>query len=310
MQFDYTCVGLTILDILGRPIDAIPEGGTTSMIQQIRLTPAGTAAGPVVIGSKLGMKSALVGALGKDDMAFFIKSVLERQGVNTDYMQERDELPTAATMLAVNSEGQRPNFHAVGSSILLEIDDRMKDVIVNSRYIHWGGAGTLLKIDGERSAEILKEAKEKGATVTADFISPMEGTLNALKAIMPCVDYFLPSLDEAMVVAGTDTLEETGDFFLGLGAGACIFKTGAEGSVLYAKDVNKKFPAMDVEVLDTTGCGDSYCAGFAAGLSRGMNEEDACRFATATAALVATGLGSDAGVVSFEETEKFMNSQG
>ncbi len=309
MNFDYTCVGLTILDILGRHIDAIPEGGQTSLIQQIRLTPAGTAAGPAVIGAKLGLNTALVGALGKDDMALFLKTVLEKQGVNTEYMQDRDELPTAATMLAVNSDGQRPNFHAVGSSILLEIDDRMKAAIVNSKFVHWGGAGTLLKIDGEKSADILKEAKSNGATVTADFIAPNDGTLNAIKAIMPHVDYFLPSLDEAMEIACTSTLEETGDFFLELGAGACIFKTGAEGSVLYSKDKVEKFPALNVEVLDTTGCGDSYCAGFAAALSKGMSVEDACRFGTATAALVATGLGSDAGVVSFEDTEKLMNSQ-
>ena len=310
MGFEYTCVGLTILDILGTPIDTIPAGGTTTLIRQIRLTPAGTAAGPAVIGAKLGMKTALVGAVGKDDMADFLTTALKKQTVNTDFMQYRDDLPTAATMLAVNSDGQRPNFHAVGASILLEANEAMTDAIVNSQYIHWGGVGTMLSMDGDVSAGILKRAKENGATVTCDFIAPHEGTIDAVKAVLPYVDYFMPSLDEAMEIAGTETLDATGAFFLNHGAAACVFKLGNEGSSLYTKEGVRKFPAMTVDVQDTTGCGDAYCAGFAAALSKGMSEEDACRFGTATASLVATGLGSDAGVVDFESTETFMKEQG
>jgi sugar/nucleoside kinase (ribokinase family) len=308
MGFEYTCVGLTILDILGAPIDIIPEGGTTSLIQQIRLAPGGTAAGAAVIGSKLGMKTALVGAVGKDDMADFLKTALKKHKVNTDLMQDRDDLPTAATMLAVNTDGQRPNFHAVGASILLEATETMIEAIINSKYVHWGGVGTLLNMDGEISANILKLAKEKGATVTCDFIAPMDGTLDAVKAVLPYVDYFMPSLDEAMEIAGTKTLEDTGAFFLNHGTGACIFKLGSEGSALFTKTSVKKIPALKTNVLDTTGCGDSYCAGFTAALSKGMSDEEACRFATATASLVATGLGSDAGVIDFKSTETFMDN--
>ncbi len=309
MGFDYTCVGLTILDILGTPIDTIPEGGTTTLIQQIRLTPAGTAAGPAVIGAKLGLKTALVGAVGNDDMADFMKTVLKKQGVNTDFMQDRDDLPTAATILAVNSDGQRPNFHAIGASILLEANESMIEAIINSRYIHWGGVGTMLSMDGEISAGILKQAKEKGATITCDFIAPNDGTPDAIKAILPYVDYFMPSLDEAMEIAGTSTLEETGAFFLNQGAGACVFKLGSEGSVLYTENNITTFPAFEIDVQDTTGCGDAYCAGFTAALSKGMPVDKACFFGTATAALVATGLGSDAGVIDFETTQSFMKSQ-
>ncbi|PKL35792.1 MAG: kinase [Spirochaetae bacterium HGW-Spirochaetae-1] len=306
MDNNLACVGLTILDILGRPIDEIPPGGKTTIIQQIRLTAAGTAAGPAVIAARLGVETALVGAIGKDDMGGFLTMALEKNGVDVSYLQRRDELPTAATMLAVKSDGQRPNFHAIGSSILLEIDGRTRDFITNSRYIHWGGVGTMLKLDGGPGPEILKEARQKGATVTCDFIAPNDGTLNGLKLAMPHVDYFMPSLEEAMEVSGTKTPEDTAKYFLDLGAGACIFKWGAKGSLLATRDGQTLIPAFKVEVVDTTGCGDSYCAGFIAGLSRGFDVEKSCRFATAVSALVATGLGSDAGVVNFEETVKAM----
>lgn len=305
---DVACVGLTILDILGRPINSIPEGGGTTIIDQIRMTPAGTAAGPVVIAARLGMKASLVGAIGGDDMGMLLESMLKRQGVDTTRLQHRTDLPTAATMLAVNSNGDRPNFHAIGATIMLEIDGPTEEFIVGSRFVHWGGVGTMLTLDGGRGAEILQKARAKGATVTCDFIAPQPGTLDAIKTILPHVDYFMPSLEEAMAIAGTTTPEDTARYFLDCGTGACIFKWGAKGSLLATREGLKRIPAFRVDVLDTTGCGDAYCAGFIAALSKGRDVEESCRFATAVSALVATGLGSDAGVISFEETEKAMRS--
>jgi len=118
----------------------------------------------------------------------------------------------------------------------------------------------------------------------------------------------MPSLEEAMAIAGTTTPEDTARYFLDCGTGACIFKWGAKGSLLATREGLKRIPAFRVDVLDTTGCGDAYCAGFIAALSKGRDVEESCRFATAVSALVATGLGSDAGVSSYEETEKAMRS--
>lgn len=308
MKFDITCVGLTILDILGKGIVAIPEKGKTELIDQIRITPAGTAAGPAVIAAKLGLKTALVGAIGADAMGSVLEQMLNAQGVETAFLQKTADMPTAATILAVNREGARPNFHAIGATILLDIDETRRACITNSRFVHWGGVGTMLNLDGGAGAEILKEARSAGAVVTSDFIAPMPETLDALKRVMPHVDYFMPSLDEAMEVAGTQTPEETASFFLDLGAGACIFKMGAEGSMLVDKERRIRIPTFAVDAYDTTGCGDAYCAGFIAALANGRNVENACRFASATAALVATGLGSDAGVVDFARTEEAMNT--
>ena len=305
---EFVCVGLTILDILGCPIDQIPDGSSTSIIQQIRLTAAGTAGGPAVIGAKLGMETSLVGAVGKDDIADFLLMLLKKHGVNSNFIQQRDELPTATTMLTVNSKGDRPNFHAIGSTILLELDEKMHEHVVNSKYIHWGGVGTMLKLDNGPAVDILKEAKSNGAVITTDFIAPGEQTLDLLKLILPYVDYFMPSMDEAMEVAGTTTPEDTAEFYLNLGVDTCLFKWGANGSLIATSDMQKHIPAFKVAVVDTTGCGDSYCAGFTAGLSKGFDLEKAALFATATSALVATGLGSDAGVVNFEETLKAMET--
>jgi len=69
-------------------------------------------------------------------------------------------------------------------------------------------------------------------------------------------------------------------------------------------------PAFDVEVKCTCGCGDAFNAGFAVGLVKGFDAEATVRFAQATAALNATGLGSQAGVESFAHTMSFAKNTG
>jgi sugar/nucleoside kinase (ribokinase family) len=93
-----------------------------------------------------------------------------------------------------------------------------------------------------------------------------------------------------------------------MGATTCIFKSGEKGSHIKTPDTELRIPAFNVNVSDTTGCGDSYCGGFIAGLAMGYDLEQACQLATATAGLVATGLGSDAGVVDLDSTLAFMKS--
>ena len=94
---------------------------------------------------------------------------------------------------------------------------------------------------------------------------------------------------------------------LALGVGTCILKDGENGSWLIGRDGGPQHIApWPVEAVDTTGCGDSYCGGFIAALARGLSVKAACDVASAVAALVATGMGSDAGVVDWEQTQAFM----
>lgn len=88
-----------------------------------------------------------------------------------------------------------------------------------------------------------------------------------------------------------------------------LLTLGGEGAYYAHRDGTRlKSPAYDVRVVDTTGCGDAFDAGFIASLHHKMDTETALRFAQASAGLVATGLGSDAGIVSFEETRNTMKN--
>ena len=67
-----------------------------------------------------------------------------------------------------------------------------------------------------------------------------------------------------------------------------------------------RLPAYAIEVVDTSGCGDAYCAGFIRGLSLGWTPAECMKLGNAAGALVAQGLGSDAGIIDLEDTVRFM----
>ncbi len=306
MTHDVAVVGLTILDILGRPVERIPEGGNVEFIEEIRLTVAGTAGGTVVDCAKLGLRSMAVGCLGADEKGDFILDSYRRLGIDASAMQRTEAAPTSATILNVRPNGDRPALHVRGASDHLKVEPHDYDRICAGRFLHMGGTGLLQMMDGQPTASLLEAAKARGVIVTFDLIAPNAGTLELLKPCLPHVDYFMPSMEEAAFISGLDSPERIAAFFLDLGAKACIFKWGARGSYFATPTGQQRVPAYRVEVSDTTGCGDAYCAGFIAGLAQGWEAERACLLATAASGLVATGLGSDAGIVDLASTIAFM----
>ncbi len=305
-RFDAVFVGLTILDIAGRPVEAIPAGGGVAFIDEIRMNPAGTAAGAVMSAAKLGIACATVACLGNDEMGDLIIAFYRRLGIDCSMVQRSDAARTSATILPIRPNGERPALHSRGASDRLFVPEEQFDACCDARFLHHGGTGLLAAMDHGQSAKLLAHAKRRNLTTTFDLIAPNDQTVELLSELLPHVDYFMPSLEEAIFLSGRTTPEDAAAFFMDMGAGACIFKWGAKGSFVRTREACFRVPAFKVPVVDTTGCGDSYCGGFIAGLAMGYDLEQACRLGTAASALVATGLGSDAGVKDLAHTQRFM----
>lgn len=307
MKHDVSVIGLYILDVLGRPVERIPERGNVEFIDEIRLTVAGTAGGTVVNTAKLGLRSLAVGAVGQDEKADFVIASLDRFGVETSQMQRIAGVPTSATILNVRPNGERPALHVRGASDHFDVPAKAYDAVFDAEIIHLGGTGLLRTLDGEPSRILLEEAKRRGRVTTFDLIAATAETLALVEPLLPHIDYFMPSIEEARDMSGKATPEDCAAFFLERGTSTCVFTMGGEGA-FYADAAGTCFfsPAYAIDVVDTTGCGDAFDAGFIAALHHRMPPETAVRFAQASAGLVASGLGSDAGIVSFEHTLQCM----
>ena len=307
-KYDATIVGLYVLDILGRPVSEIPKGGDLAYIDELRLTVAGTAGGTIIDCAKLGLSTLAVGAVGDDEKADFVVSVLEKFGADTAGFERIKGVPTSSTILNIRPNGERPALHLRGACDYFMPPNKEKLDIFDCKVFHLGGTGLLKKLDGSVSVELLKDAKENGCITTWDLIGATESTIDIVKPLLPHIDYFMPSIEEASIMCGLDDPKDIAKYYLDNGVTNCVLTMGGEGSLFVNKDETIKTPAFDINVVDTTGCGDAFDAGMITGLINNFDLEKSLKFATTTSGLVATGLGSDAGIIDFDDTINKMNT--
>jgi sugar/nucleoside kinase (ribokinase family) len=312
--YDVVSLGVHILDVLGRPVTRIPPKQDIDLLEEIRLTVAGTAAGTSVDLAKLGANVLVMGAIGEDAAGNFIVDTMSRYGIDTLGLRRKQTVQTSATMLPIRPNGERPALHVIGANAELSAEDIDLEAIARARHLHFGGTYLMPKLDGPPTAQILKFAKSRGLPVTLDVLAiDRPDLLDVIAPALPYVDYFMPGLDEARMISGLQDRREVIRFFLDRGVRHTVFKVGADGSSIAwlgpgGGIEEMRVPAFKAPVIDSTGCGDAYCAGFIVGLLRGWDLLECARFGTAAAGLVIQGLGSDAGIVDFDHTLQFMRS--
>lgn len=308
-SFDVSSVGFAVLDILGRPVTRIPEGGRADFIEEIRMTVAGTAAATAVDCAILGLKTRMVTTVGKDDMGDFLVNKMRDFGVDTGLIRRDGSVQTSATILPVRPNGERPALHVPGTATTFRVADADLDAALDAPVIHVGGTGLLKAFDGAPTLAFLKEAKARGRTVTFDLIQANPETVRLVAPLLPYIDYFVPSIEEASEMAGRTDPADVARYFKDRGVKNAILTLGGDG-VYVDPDGAAPFrlPAHDIKVVDTTGCGDSFSAGIIVGVSKGWDIEKGARFAGAVAAQVAMGLGSVGALSSFDGTLEVMNN--
>jgi sugar/nucleoside kinase (ribokinase family) len=286
-------MGVHVLDVLVRPVEEIPEGQGGQLVEEIRITAAGSAGGAAITLAKLGATVRSAGAIGTDPVGDMLLALLKRDGVDTSLLVRRDEVQTSASVLPIRPSGERPAFHVVGANATYGPDDAPWEAIAEATHLHLGGPEFM---GGEAAARILAHAREQGTVTSADVLAPGDpGLLEWIGPALGELDYLLPNDEQVLGFTGADDLVEGCRSLIERGVGCVAATKGAEGAVVVDADGAEPVPAFEVDVVDTTGCGDAFSAGFLRGLSLGRDRTESARLGCAAAALVAQGLGSDAG---------------
>jgi sugar/nucleoside kinase (ribokinase family) len=299
-------LGAHILDILGKYVTEIPEGQGGTLIDEIRLSPAGAAGGTAVNLAKLGADTLSVGAVGTDDAGDVLIRALERFGVNCDGLARREGVQTSCTILPIRPTGERPALHVIGANATIDPDELPWDEIASADYLHVGGPEFL---GPDNCVRILEFCRQNDVTTSADILADgWPELLDMLAPALPYLDYLLPNEEQAIALTGESDPIAAGKVLLDRGVGVVALTAGARGSILVSPEGSLTVPAFEVEVVDTTGCGDAYTAGFLRGLSLGHDSERAATIGSATAAQVAQGLGTDAGEFDLDTVLEFADS--
>src|SRR6266487_781700 len=304
-----TVLGAHILDVLGRPVETIPPGQGSVRLTEIRATAAGTAAGTGVDLAKLGARVLAVGALGDDLIGDIVIAAMARHGVDTTGLVRKPGAQTSATILPIRPNGERPAFHVPGATRLLTRADINLEPIRDSRVLLIGAPDALAGMTGEELAQVAGAARSSGALVAVDVLHPgRPEDLGRLAPLLAVTDWFVPNGDQILALTGREEPADAIKDVQGLGATAVAVTCGADGCLVAGPGgrAPEALPALPVEVVDTTGCGDGFTAGLLTGLLAGAAPLDAAWLGLACGAMVATGLGSDAGIEDLGQVLSFL----
>ena len=253
--------------------------------------------------AKLGAQVSTLGAIGDDVMGDLVISLLTRYGVDASRVVRKPGQRTSSTILPIRPNGERPALHMPGATSLLELADIDFDVIAQADVMHVGGPDVLGPFGGEPLRQVMEFARSRDVVVTMDLLSTADDVAwERLGKLLPYVNYFMPNEDQLANMTGITDHVEGSRMALERGAEVVFVSRAAEGATLVTADRQTDVPAFEVDLVDTTGCGDAVCAGFITGLLHGWPIEDASWLAMAAASLVASGLGSDAGIVDLAST--------
>jgi sugar/nucleoside kinase (ribokinase family) len=308
-EYDVVCLGLMLTDVLAQPIRRLPDPGRLELVDRIEMHTGGCALNTGLALARLGARVAMMGLVGEDGFGDFVLQEIRRARADCRGVRRTSAAGTSATVVLVSPGGERTFIHSLGANALLGLEHVDFDLIARARILHIGSVGLLPALDGEPMAQVLQRARELGVATSLDTVwDPMGRWLTIVEPCLPYVDLFLPALHEAKAITGLEDPEEIARFFLDRGPRVVAIKMGDRGCLVTDGSTWIRETAFPVEVVDTTGAGDAFVAGFLMGWLKGWPLEQLARLANAVGALCVTAVGATCGVRSLDETLEFIKS--
>ncbi len=243
--------------------------------------------------NSFGINVDLYGKVGDDSFGKYIRTYFNKENINNSLIVSTKEKTGITIILPIKNNKILLTFN--GSNVALNSNDIDLAKIKNFDHVHFSSY-YLLKGLQPNILDILKFLKSNNIKVSFDtgFDPDENWQRDKIFSILKYVDIFLPNEVEALNIAKSKNIENALDK-LSYHCPIVVIKLGQNGSVGEKNDTKKKILKIlpyNVNVVDTTCCGDCFDAGFIYGYLKEFSFEECLRFANACGALQATKLGS------------------
>ena len=292
-RYDIVFIGTAILDSVIKGFDPEPVSVAGFRAESGSINAGGEGVNGSIASSKLGMKSALLCFLGKDQAGDLIEAELVKHGVETGCIVRTSENPTPVTTIFVAEDGNRKSITNNAHSYNFH-PERYPEVFTDTKAVVIGSLFRAPFNDPDVIKAVVSEAHSKGIPVFADTKIPnfRKLTLDEIGASLPMIDYITPNEDEARFFTGETEPAKMAEAFLAKGVKNVIIKLGGRGCLFRNSNKSIFLPAHKINVVDATGSGDNFMAGFVSEIIRGSDVRDALTFANACGAIWATAVGT------------------
>ncbi|GAB4536260.1 MAG: sugar kinase [Anaerolineales bacterium] len=296
---DIIVLGNVTLDVLCYPVDDVPRHASLRF-ERSEIQPGGCGSNTAIGLAALGMHTALSACVGDDESAVLARRAWQRVGLDTRFVRAIPAAQTGLSVALVDRDLQPRFIHTPGANREVTVAALDTDAwhASGARFLHAAGffllEGLLTPDFGARLADL----RARGWRVTLDVaLSPNMAHPEPLWAALPYVDVLLCNQREARTLTGESAPQGAAATLKGRGVPAVVVKLGAQGCWLDSPDFQGRIPVPEPlpQVVDTTGAGDAFCAGFAAGLLRGESLPQACETGHRAAVRVVQRFGAVAG---------------
>jgi ribokinase len=300
-------LGVFVADTAYRA-DRQPRMGETILGRSFALGPGGKGSNQAVAAARLGAEVSLITRLGDDAFGEMAVRTWEAAGVRPVVTRVPESYTGAAYIFIEDASGDNAIIICPGAAATIAASD------LDAQAALIGGAAvfvTQLEQPLDAAVRGLEIARAAGVTTV---LNPAPGR-DLPDEVLALCDFVTPNETEAealtgVAVAGPGAAKAAAGALLARGAGAAVVTLGARGALYHAPGRSELVPAIDAgPVVETTGAGDAFNGGFAAGLARGMDPPAAVRFGCAVAGISVTRPGTAPSMPTLAEVEALLRAQ-
>jgi len=283
-NYDVAVIGDINLDII-LPVRNLPTRGSMEYARDIIKSHGGVGRNIAIALSRLGLRTVLISAVGNDDISVELLRELKENGVDVSRIRIVEGMFTGTIIVIVDEEGERTMIGHRGANAELKIEEEDLQVIEKTRHLHVSGYMLLNKHFEERIIELLKHVKQCGITTSIDIEGVAEHKPTLVENLKGCFDYVMTDENEARKSTREDNPSLMGEILLRkIKAKVVVLKMGARGCFVTTLEESFHIPSFQVNVVDTTGAGDVFNAGFMYGVVRNLGLRKAALLANAMGA--------------------------
>jgi len=261
----------------------------------------GPVATALVTAAKLGATTALIDSVGTDINGTYILQGLRSAGVETKHVLVRKNRTSSSAVVLVRvTDGARSIVYSPGGAEEPTAKEISEKLIAHTKFLHINGRHF------KASIRACEHAKKHNTLISFDGGS--HRYRDEMRPLVQMSNIAIVSRNFAVEYTKVETMQAAGKALLLEGPAIVIITNGVQGSHLFTEDTDNYYqPAFTHEnVIDTTGCGDSYHGAFLFALCKKYDVKKAMRFASAVAAINAMTLGGRAGLPKLNEAKKFL----
>jgi sugar/nucleoside kinase (ribokinase family) len=295
------CLGVLVVDALSGPLSEYPVPGITTQVntRSIQFLPGGGAANTSSALGQLGISVAVFAKIGSDPNGQFLSSELARHRVDVSRLRVAAGESTPFTFVGIHPTGERSFIHTPGCNLTFSISDLELDVLYQCKFLLYQDMWVLPQLDGPAAPKILAEAQRRGVITLLDECYGLGPDRTVFEAALPFCDVVLPSYDDMLLIYPDLEPLVMARRLRGQGARRVVLKLGKQGCLVCTSSAETYLPSVATEIVDTTGAGDCFDAGFIAGLLNGLDDVAAARIGCAVAATCLKSVGGAVGIPSY-----------